>query len=548
MKDIVRNIILICLIVCSINYSAYADNRRSKDNGSTRLSSSVISIPRGLEGRVEFWLLIFTKYGKDHRVFHNRSYPEIIYSILDFSEYERNLTGKALMSAKLAEAEAETERIKSSLLYLAGRGKPRNEFERRIEKSYKAIPGHSLSRYREGAEPDIIRYQTGIKERFRESLIRSGRYLRAIEHTFEEQGLPPELGRIPFVESSFDYTANSSVGAAGIWQFMPATAKRYMTVNNNLDERRDPIIATRAAAQYLKNAYVNTNSWPLAVTSYNHGLTGVIRAMRAVGSTDIVRIINNYEAKSFGFASSNFYAEFLAALMVDQNEEKYFPGIEREDPIEFDEIRIPKSVSFKTLVQFSGASAQEIKELNLSFKDRVLEGRVSIPAGTFVKVPHRVGNRVVAKLPGARILASSREYKTKKSGSKIGGIDEKFLDKNQVPEPVEIVAKEDSGLDLGEEISKKEVNELGTKKLAAKDKPTEVSGKAKKTQKLDIAQNKPSKIKSQNVSLKEKQYKVKKGDTISGLSRKLDIPQQELMKKLKIKSAKGLKIGMKFGY
>ena len=86
-----------------------------------------------------FWVLIFTKYGKDHRVFHNRLHPEIIYSILDFSEYERTLSGKVLMNAKLAEAEAETERIKSSLLHLASRGKPRNDFERRMEKSLAII-------------------------------------------------------------------------------------------------------------------------------------------------------------------------------------------------------------------------------------------------------------------------------------------------------------------------------------------------------------------------------------------------------------------------
>lgn len=80
----------------------------------------------------------------------------------------------------------------------------------------------------------------------------------------------------PFIESSFDYSAHSSVGAAGIWQFMPRTARVYkMAVGRYVDERRDPIKATRAAAKYLKTAYDALGSWPLAIVSYNHGVGGV---------------------------------------------------------------------------------------------------------------------------------------------------------------------------------------------------------------------------------------------------------------------------------
>ncbi len=521
-------------------FEVRSEDQQNASVGSRGSAQSEITIPRGLEGRVNFWLLIFTKYNKDQRVFHNRNHPEIIYSVLDFSEFEQKLSGKTLMNSKLSEINTETKKIENSLLYLASGKKPRDDFEQRIERSYKAVSGHRLSRYKEGTEADVIRYQTGIKEKFRDSIIRSGRYLSAIEHIFEEEGLPTELGRMPFIESSFDYTAYSSVGAAGIWQFMPATAKKYMTVNNTLDERRDPIISTRAAALYLKNAYKNTESWPLAVTSYNHGLTGILRGAKAVGSNDIVKIIDKYEAKSFGFASSNFYAELLAALIVDRNVQKYFPGIKREDSIEFDEVKLSKRLQFKSLVSYSGATSTEIRELNLSLKDRVLNGRVDIPAGTLVKVPYGAGKKVIAKLSGSRIITSSHVFKNKKIANSGHLIDENQLQKQDLLESAEIIKGKSRGeiphIELGEEIAKK----------ANIHKDTPIKSK------LDLSHNKPSARSKRSINAKvvkkSKSYVVKKGDTVYDLARQFNISEAELLKKLKIKKGRQLRPGMKFTF
>ena len=373
---------------------------------------SRLSVPRGLEGRIEFWKLIFTKYGKNHRVFHNRSHPEVIYSVLDFSEFEERLSGKELLRAKEQEILREEDQIRSALHHLAAGGDPRTPFEERVYRLYKKLPRFSRSMFSEALEPDQIRYQTGIMERFQESLVRSGRYLKAIEHIFNEEGLPSELGRIPFIESSFDYTAYSSVGAAGIWQFMPATAKKYMTVSANIDERRDPIIATRGAAKYLRNAYEDTGSWALAVTSYNHGLAGILRAAREVGSNNIVDIIARYKAKSFGFASSNFFAEFLAALEIERNVNNYFPGLKREAPVEFCEIRLPKSMNISSLASYSHTTRDDIADLNLGLMKKIVEDRAPIPAGSYVKVPLRSQQYVSRVMPGIQIVSQSTQFKT----------------------------------------------------------------------------------------------------------------------------------------
>lgn len=479
-------------------------------------SSKSIYNPRGLEGRVEFWKLIFARYGKDHRVFHNRKYPEIIYSVIDFSEYEASLRGKALMDAKLREVDKEKAKIISALLHLASGNKARNDFESRIDQLYSGLKGNKRSLMREGAKEELIRYQTGIKERFRDGLVRSGRYLKAIEHIFVSEGLPPELGRLPLVESSFDYTAYSSVGAAGIWQFMPATAKRYMTMNNYLDERRDPIIATRAAAKYLKNSYKNTGEWPLAVTSYNHGLSGVMRGVKQVGSINLVDLIEKYDAKSFGFASSNFYAEFIAALEVERNSEKYFPGLERERAIEFDEVRVAKSVRYSDLLTITRASNDQLVELNRGFKPPILTGRVSIPAGTLVKVPRDTGSKLIAKVSGSQIVARSTNFKAHlyKPGTSTQLA-------SSIPESVSMEVLEER-----KDVRQVEVIPLGE----------ELRAPSKSRSSTQIAKN-------TNAVLKPITYKVKPGDTLSGLARTFNLPVKEIMSLNGFTKANDLKFG-----
>ncbi|SVE59488.1 uncharacterized protein METZ01_LOCUS512342, partial [marine metagenome] len=167
-----------------------------------------------------------------------------------------------------------------------------------------------------------IRVQIGQKDRFRKGLERSGKYKDQIEQIFSDAKLPLELVVLPHVESSFQINAYSSAGAAGLWQFTRGTGRLFMKVGYDVDERRDPILSTIAAAKLLKSNYKVLQSWPLSITAYNHGTQGMRRAKNKYGE-NIVDIINRYRSRTFGFASKNFYAEFLAALHVDQNKEKY---------------------------------------------------------------------------------------------------------------------------------------------------------------------------------------------------------------------------------
>jgi len=131
------------------------------------------------------------------------------------------------------------------------------------------------------------------------------------------------------VESSFDAEAISPAGAIGLWQLMPETARRYLRVDEEVDERLQPAKATRAAAAYLRTAHDALGSWPLAITAYNYGLNGTRRAVDALGTRDLGTLIERHESPAFGFAVKNFYVQFLAAAHVAMNQPYYFPEMRR---------------------------------------------------------------------------------------------------------------------------------------------------------------------------------------------------------------------------
>jgi membrane-bound lytic murein transglycosylase D len=114
----------------------------------------------------------------------------------------------------------------------------------------------------------------------------------------------------------------------------PATGRRFLRIDALVDERRDPLASTRAAARYLGILHDELGSWPLAITSYNHGPVGISRAVDEVGSRDIATIIRSYDGDAFGFASRNFYAEFLAALDVEGDHKTYFGDLSFPAPLQ----------------------------------------------------------------------------------------------------------------------------------------------------------------------------------------------------------------------
>jgi membrane-bound lytic murein transglycosylase D len=254
---------------------------------------------KGLESRVEFWKKIFTFYGKDDIVLHDMFHVDVIYDVGtddDIDAKERGVRD-ALAEIRSDWNTPETWSENASRVYEA------------IESSGREVTPALMAKLHGN-----VQRQRGIRERFRDGVIRSGRYVDSFRQVFKKAGLPEDLALLPFVESSF-VNARSRVGAVGIWQFMPETARLYIKVNSKVDERLDPMKATEAAAKLLADNYRALGVWPLAITAYNHGQNGMLRAQKLHGN-DLSVVIEKYESPIFGYASMNFYAEFLAAVEV----------------------------------------------------------------------------------------------------------------------------------------------------------------------------------------------------------------------------------------
>jgi membrane-bound lytic murein transglycosylase D len=156
-------------------------------------------------------------------------------------------------------------------------------------------------------------------------------------------------------------------------------------VDNVLDERRDPLVSTRAAAVYLKENHQKLDSWPLALTAYNHGVNGMLRAKNQIGEYD--RVFGEYCSPSFGFASRNFYPCFLAAREASTNRERYFGKIELAKPVQTVAMTMPGYAYLKNVIRNLGVGAETIRELNPALRPSVYRGQKYLPKGYCLRVP-----------------------------------------------------------------------------------------------------------------------------------------------------------------
>ena len=349
---------------------------------------SPLPYPQALQPQVEFWTKIFGTYSEYQAVIHDAVYLDKVYAVLDFRPLLKKHSEATVRKLKAKRTEQELKKIRAALRKLhkhGAKGRTLSAREKKIRALFRNVK--ERHKFRKAAAKGRLRSQSGIRERFHQSLRLSGRYLPRMEKIFRQKGLPVILTRLPLIESSFNIEAYSKAGAAGIWQFMPATGRLFLTINHVVDERRDPLIATRAAADLLKANYNKLKTWPLAVTAYNHGRAGMARAVRQVGTRDIVPIIRRYKSRTFGFASRNFYAELLAAIEVEKNSEKYFGPIIRDPLLRYDEVTLQHFVSLENLARAADTSTERLVALNPSFGRLIRNGTLHVPRGHLLRIP-----------------------------------------------------------------------------------------------------------------------------------------------------------------
>jgi membrane-bound lytic murein transglycosylase D len=381
-----------------------------------------------LEPKVSFWTKVFSEYSENQSVIHSIEYPGKVFEVLDFRaealRVDKNTLAR-IRNKEESEAKNRADTLLKQVDALRSTPERMNAQQRRIYQLYADVKGDDRFRKAVGT----LRAQRGLKERTALALETSGKYLPQMEGIFAGYSLPTQLTRLPLVESSFNVEAYSKVGAAGLWQFMPSSAKIYMRLNEVVDDRRDPWTSTDGAARHLRDDYAALGSWPLALTAYNHGRGGIARGLQKTGGKTLPDLIDRYDAKSFGFASQNFYAEFLAAYDVEREWKQHFgENLQRKSELKFDTVETKHYVPYETLRRLCDADDELFRKLNPAYRPEVIEGKLYVPPGHLIRVPagHASAfNVAYAKLGSSERFDSQRTYyllHKVKRGDTIGGI------------------------------------------------------------------------------------------------------------------------------
>jgi membrane-bound lytic murein transglycosylase D len=339
-----------------------------------------------LKAQVEFWTKVFSEYSENQSIVHSMDDVRKIYRSMDFSKEAETLDAlqlSLLRGREESRAKEEIDELLKRVDALQATPEKMNAEERRVYDMYS--DSHDPQRFRDAI--GTFRVQRGLRERTAHALQVAGRYLPQMEQIFASYGLPVRLTRLPLVESSFNLQAYSKVGAAGLWQFIPSSARIYMRLDEIADDRRDPWFSTDAAARHLRDNYQMLQNWPLAVTAYNYGPGGLAHALNVVNGTTLTDVLERYDDERFGFASRNFYAEFLAASDVEHDWHKHFGDIQRDAPTQFETVETRDYIPYGTLQRLSGADEDTFHTLNPSYNDEVKDGRLYVPPGQLIRVP-----------------------------------------------------------------------------------------------------------------------------------------------------------------
>lgn len=262
--------------------------------------------PLALEDKIRFWEAIYLRHGSDRVIIHDRDAQSVVWRVVELPKLP---TGEIDEKVAKVQLTAEVDDLKGRLTRLAATLTPEDDEDRTLL----MLAGDGTIKNLDGAA-DRLRTQRGVADKFALAHARARKLKADIERTLGEEGVPRELAMLPFIESMFNPQARSSVGALGLWQLMPSTARWLgLTVNKRHDDRLDVVKSTRAAARLLRKNYDMLGSWPLAITAYNHGHNGLKRAVQEAGTNDLSVLITSYSKENWGFSSKNFYAGFLAA-------------------------------------------------------------------------------------------------------------------------------------------------------------------------------------------------------------------------------------------
>lgn len=418
----------ILLFYCVVNTPALAS--LTPQNYQLECGES-FDCPPALQRRIHFWIDIFGRYSTDTAVFHDRNEPEKVYSALA----RQGACGGRSTPRAIEKERTRIKQLLQSIAYKKTKHKQLTDSENQLAVLFK---NESPSSIRKAGER--IRCQSGNATRFREAMKRFGRHHPQVSSALKEFGLPQGIQYIPFVESAYSPSNYSRVGAAGLWQLMPATARHLgLLVNPVVDERMDPETSTLAAIRYLQHSFevlapaarsMNPQAsaasiYPFVITSYNFGLSGMLKAMRETG-VDFVQVLENYENKSFQMAVKNFYASFLAARHVAKNADQFFELLPKDQPLKTVSVKNNKARSAKSIARHFSLTVDALQKANPALTSVVWKNQQLVPQGFVLRLPQpakgNLNNKIAQldNLPAGAASTNQQQYRVKSGDSACG--------------------------------------------------------------------------------------------------------------------------------
>ena len=236
----------------------------------------------------------------------------------------------------------------------------------------KRLPNVMEMPYNDIVQKFIDRYTGRLRHSVSYMLGASNFYTPIFEEALEAYGLPLELKYLPVIESALNPQATSRVGAAGLWQFMVATGKQYgLEVNSLVDERRDPVKSSYAAAQYLRDLYKIFGDWSLVIAAYNCGPENINKAIhRANGEADYWKIYPYLPRETRGYVPAFIAANYVMNYYCEHN----ICPMRTQLPAKTDTIIVSRDVHLKQIAEVCGVDIDELRSLNPQYRRDIVNG------------------------------------------------------------------------------------------------------------------------------------------------------------------------------
>lgn len=296
--------------------------------------SKDFEVPKYFQPSVRFWFSIYTQFSSKQVVIHDKDNLGIIYNIIDFSEIQNSDINKHAKAKLQTQLSIEyTRKLKRTLKRFSKKINKLSDEDKGILAAIRKVSKIPKSKKKRNyffkKLAQNIRTQTGQRDMIYKGMLRAKPYFPYLYKLIDSFKLPKEVLAITFLESSFNPNAYSKVGAAGAWQFMPYISSLFMPRRSKyIDYRLNIAVASISAFHLLKENKLVLRSWDLAIPAYNSGTKHLVRArkkFKKIKNISLEYILQHYKTAHIGFASKNFYSEFLALVHLLAYKDVIYP-------------------------------------------------------------------------------------------------------------------------------------------------------------------------------------------------------------------------------